>query len=92
VNKNRLEAFSDGVLAIIITIMVLDEPDEPTWRGFWGSSCPAHVPQLPAQLRLRRNSPEQPPPHDPSGKQGQRLWANLRLLFWLSLIPRAHRD
>ncbi|MCB5292430.1 TMEM175 family protein [Arthrobacter sp. SO3] len=34
-NKNRLEAFSDGVLAIIITIMVLElrAPHDPTWSG-----------------------------------------------------------
>ena len=34
-NKNRLEAFSDGVLAIVITIMVLElqVPAEPTWLG-----------------------------------------------------------
>lgn len=37
-NKNRLEAFSDGLLAIVITIMVLElhEPDEPTWRDSAG--------------------------------------------------------
>ena len=36
-NKSRLEAFSDGVLAIIITIMVLEfrVPHDPTLAGLW---------------------------------------------------------
>ena len=42
---NRLEAFSDGVLAIIITIMVLElqVPEEPTCTR-WGSRSPACSP------------------------------------------------
>ena len=88
---NRLEAFSDGVLAIIITIMVLElkAPEEVTIEAL--------IPLLPVlisyfisfiylgiywnnhhhlfQITERVN--------------GKVLWANLNLLFWLSLIPFA---
>ena len=89
VNKNRLEAFSDGVLAIIITIMVLElrVPEEPTWHGIAGV-LPTLLSYLLSfvyvgiywnnhhhliQLADRVN--------------GTILWANLHLLFWLSLFP-----
>jgi len=89
VNKNRLEAFSDGVLAIIITIMVLElrVPEEPTWHGIAGI-LPTLLSYLLSfvyvgiywnnhhhliQLADRVN--------------GAILWANLHLLFWLSLFP-----
>lgn len=48
--KSRMEAFSDGVLAIVITIMVL-ELHEPTGASF----AALKLCRLPAQLRLRRN-------------------------------------
>lgn len=92
-NKNRLEAFSDGVLAIIITIMVLElrVPEEPTWRGL-AAVLPTFLSYLLSfvyvgiywnnhhhmiQLADRVN--------------GAILWANLHLLFWLSLFPFSTR-
>ena len=88
---NRLEAFSDGVLAIIITIMVLElkAPEEVSFQAL--------VPLLPIfisylvsfiYLGIYWNNhhhlfqiTEQ--------VNGKVLWANLNLLFWLSLIPFA---
>jgi uncharacterized membrane protein len=85
----RLEAFSDGVLAVIITIMVLElRPPE-------GTDLRSLLPVLPAvatyalsfifigiywnnhhhMLRASR------------GMDGRAMWANLHLLFWLSLVP-----
>ncbi len=88
-HKGRLEAFSDGVIAILITIMVLE------LKVPHGDSLDALQPLLPAlcsyvlsfvfvgiywnnhhhllQLTTRIN--------------GRILWANLHLLFWLSLVP-----
>ena len=90
-NKNRLEAFSDGVLAIIITIMVLE------LKVPHGAALDALIPLVPVfmsyvlsfiyvgiywnnhhhmmQLVKKVN--------------GKVLWANLHLLFWLSLFPFA---
>ena len=87
---SRLEAFSDGVLAIIITIMVLElqVPEEPTLRR--ARRLGDRLPDLPAELRLRRHLLEQPPPHVPASSSRSTaavLWANLHLLFWLSLLP-----
>jgi uncharacterized membrane protein len=89
--KNRLEAFSDGVLAVIITIMVLE------LRAPHGEDLASLLPLMPSLLSyvlsfvyvgiywnnhhhllqtLTRTS-------------GGVLWANLNLLFWLSLVPFA---
>jgi uncharacterized membrane protein len=89
VNKNRLEAFSDGVLAIIITIMVLElhVPDEPTWRGL-GSVLPTFLSYLLSfvYVGIYWNNHHHMI-HLASRVNGAILWANLHLLFWLSLIP-----
>ena len=87
--RNRLEAFSDGVLAIIITIMVLElsAPEEPTLTAL--------LPLIPTILSYTLSfifigiywnnhhhlfqAVEQ--------VDGRILWANLHLLFWLSLTP-----
>ena len=88
-NKNRLEAFSDGVLAIIITIMVLElhVPDEPTWRGL-GSVLPTFLSYLLSfvYVGIYWNNHHHMI-HLASRVNGVILWANLHLLFWLSLIP-----
>ncbi|HKN69314.1 MAG TPA: TMEM175 family protein [Gemmatimonadaceae bacterium] len=88
-SKTRLEAFSDGVIAIIITIMVLEL--RPPHGADWGAMRPLipsfltyvlsfvflgiywnnHHHMLQATQRIN----------------GATLWANLHLLFWLSLIP-----
>jgi uncharacterized membrane protein len=90
-NKGRLEAFSDGVIAIIITIMVL-EIDVPH-----GSDLRALQPVLPLLLGyalsfvyvgIYWNNHH----HLLAGVQridGRVLWPNLHLLFGLSLIPLA---
>ncbi|MGN7148233.1 TMEM175 family protein [Arthrobacter sp. SAFR-179] len=88
-NKNRLEAFSDGVLAIIITIMVLElhVPEEPTWEGVAGI-----LPTLFSYLLsfvyvgIYWNNHHHMI-HLASRVNGGILWANLHLLFWLSLFP-----
>lgn len=88
-NKNRLEAFSDGVLAIIITIMVLElhTPEEPTWEG-----VAAVLPTLFSYLLsfvyvgIYWNNHHHMI-HLASRVNGGILWANLHLLFWLSLFP-----
>ncbi len=89
--KNRLEAFSDGVLAIIITIMVLE----------------LKVPQTPGVEALERLGPiflsyvlsfcyvgiywnnHHHLLHAATRVSAGILWANLNLLFWLSLLPFA---
>ena len=60
--KGRLEAFSDGVIAIIITIMVLElkVPHGTELRG--AAAARAGVPELRAELRVRGHLLEQPPP------------------------------
>jgi uncharacterized membrane protein len=89
VSTGRLEAFSDGVIAILITIMVLELhiPAGTSWRAL-GHELPVllayvlsfvnlgiywnnHHHMLAAVLHV----------------SGATLWANLHLLFWLSLIP-----
>jgi uncharacterized membrane protein len=90
-NKGRVEAFSDGVIAILITIMVLElrTPEGPTWQAavsrvpllliyllsfvFLGIYWNNHHHLLQATERIN----------------GRILWANLHLLFWLSLTPFA---
>ena len=90
-NKGRLEAFSDGVLAILITIMVL-ELRPPVSGGI--SALFSKAPGLASYalsfvfLGIYWNNHH----HLLQAAQkvnGAILWANLHLLFWLSLIPFA---
>ncbi len=90
-NRNRLEAFSDGVLAIIITIMVL-EMKVPR-----GADLDSLRPLLPvfmsyvlsfSYIGIYWNNHHHML-HTSSNVTGAMLWANLNLLFWLSLFPFA---
>jgi uncharacterized membrane protein len=84
-----MEAFSDGVIAILITVMVLElhTPHGTTWRALHGSlpTLLSYVLSF-AYLGIYWNN------HHhmlmvTSRVDGLVLWANLHLLFWLSLIP-----
>jgi uncharacterized membrane protein len=88
-SSSRLEAFSDGVIAILITIMVLElsQPQGTSWHAlrhvlpriliyllsfaFMGIYWNNHHHMLALTDRIN----------------GKVLWANLHLLFWLSLVP-----
>jgi uncharacterized membrane protein len=87
--KGRLEAFSDGVIAIVITIMVLELPHP---AGATLSALGPVVPKLLIYafsfifLGIYWNNHH----HLLQAVQrvnGAVLWANLHLLFWLSLVP-----
>ena len=87
--KSRLEAFSDGVLAIIITIMVLE------LKVPHGNSPSALIPLLPVFLSYVLSfvyigiywNNHHHMLHTVTKVSGGMLWANLDLLFWLSLFP-----
>ena len=90
-NKNRLEAFSDGVLAIIITIMVLE------FKVPHGSGFEDLKPLIPKVLSYILSfiyigiywGNHHHLLHTVRQVNSGMIWANLHLLFWLSLIPFA---
>ena len=87
--KTRLEAFSDGVIAILITIMILELkiPHGTTWNAL--------APVLPSFLTYILSyvflgiywTNHHHMIHATERISGGVLWANLHLLFWLSLVP-----
>lgn len=88
-SASRLEAFTDGVIAIIITIMVL-EIKVP--HGTDLAALKADAPVLSAYLLSYMNvgifwNNHHHMLHVTERVNGKVLWANLALLFWLSLIP-----
>lgn len=87
--KQRLEAFTDGVLAVIITIMVL-ELKVPSGPNF--SSLKSSLPILLTYALSFTNvgifwNNHHHMLHATERINGVVLWANLSLLFWISLIP-----
>jgi uncharacterized membrane protein len=87
--RSRLEAFSDGVIAIIITVMVLE------LKVPHGQSVAVLAPVLPVflcyilsfiYLGIYWNNHHHML-HTVQRVTGPMLWANLHLLFWLSLVP-----
>ena len=89
--KNRLEAFSDGVIAIIITIMVLE------LKVPHGESIDALAPLIPVFMSYVLSfiyvgiywNNHHHMLHASRKVTGPILWANLHLLFWLSMFPFA---
>jgi uncharacterized membrane protein len=98
--KGRLEAFSDGVVAILITIMVLElkTPADDTWNALWQrvGDSPSPIATLLTyllsfvSLAIYWNNHHHML-HASSRVNGTVLWANTHLLFWLSLIPYTTR-
>ena len=89
--KSRLLAFSDGVIAIIITIMVLElkVPHEPTLAGLL-PVAPVFVSYVLSFLYLAIYwNNHHHFFHLVRHVDGAMLWANMHLLFWLSLVPFA---
>lgn len=88
-NKNRLEAFSDGVIAIIITIMVLE------FKVPHGETLADLLPLWPVFLSYVLSfvnvgvywNNHHHMLHAVKKVNGRILWANMHLLFWLSLLP-----
>ena len=88
-SKNRLEAFSDGVIAILITIMVLE------LKVPHGADLASLRPLVPVFLTYVLSfvylgiywNNHHHMLHMAERINGRILWANLHLLFWLSLVP-----
>ena len=87
--KTRLEAFSDAVVAIIITIMVLDfqVPESDDWAALL-TVAPTFVMYVLSfvYLAIYWNNHHHLL-HAATRVSGGILWANMHLLFWLSLVP-----
>jgi len=91
--KGRLEAFSDGVLAIIITIMVLEmkvphgiEPTLATLKPIWPVFLSYVLSFIYIGIYWNNHHHML---HTITEVNGAVLWANTHLLFWLSLVPFA---
>ncbi|HET7363789.1 MAG TPA: TMEM175 family protein [Burkholderiales bacterium] len=88
-SKGRLEAFSDGVIAVIITIMVLE------MKVPHGADATALAPLVPVFLAYVLSfvmvaiywNNHHHLFHAVHHVSGATLWANMHLLFWLSLVP-----
>lgn len=89
--KDRLAAFSDGVIAILITIMVLELrlPHGADWRAL-ASVAPSFLTYVMSfiYLAIYWNNHHHLL-HTVTRVDGLILWANSHLLFWLSLVPAA---
>jgi uncharacterized membrane protein len=89
--KGRLEAFSDGVLAIIITIMVLElkVPHSDSWASLKPllASFVSYILSF-IYIGIYWNNHHHML-HATTKVNGSVLWANAHLLFWLSLVPFA---
>jgi len=87
--KGRLEAFTDGVIAILITILVLE------FRAPHGADLAALQPLIPTALSYVLSfvfiaiywNNHHHLLHAVRHVDGRVLWANVHLLFWLSLVP-----
>jgi uncharacterized membrane protein len=89
--KTRLEAFSDAVIAIIMTIMVLElkVPHDASWHALH-ELWPVFLSYIVSFLMLGIYwGNHHHLVHTIKEVRGGILWANLHLLFWLSLIPFA---
>ena len=90
--RTRLEAFSDGVIAIIITIMVLElrieNPNDTSWHALgdeFGKRFAAYAMSFVFLGIYWVNHHHFM--HAVDRVNGAILWANVNLLFWLSLVP-----
>ena len=87
--KTRLEAFSDGVIAIIITIMVLEMkvPHGGTWADLTALG-PVFLSYVLSFLNVAIYwNNHHHVMHAVKRVNGRILWANMHVLFWLSLLP-----
>jgi uncharacterized membrane protein len=87
--KNRLEAFSDGVLAIVITIMVLElqvprEVSLAALRPLWSVGLSYTLSFIFIAIYWNNHHHTL---YTVQRVTGGMLWANMHLLFWLSLVP-----
>ena len=88
-SKTRLEAFSDGVIAILITVMVLEfrTPEGATWEALQ-PLVPIFLTYVMSfvYLAIYWNNHHHLM-HTVERINGNIMWANMHLLFWLSLVP-----
>jgi uncharacterized membrane protein len=88
-HRGRLEAFSDGVIAILITIMVLElrPPQGSDWRALQPIVPTLFLYVLSFVFVGIYWNNHHHMMHTVERVNGKILWANLHLLFWLSLVP-----
>jgi uncharacterized membrane protein len=88
-DKTRLETFSDGVIAIIITIMVLElkVPHNPTWQSYF-DAYPVFASYALSYVFVGLFwSSHHHLLHGATKVDNKVVWANMLALFWVSLIP-----